>query len=156
MFLNQGKISPKVTSKQQKQAETSWFQAHNYSIIIKYSVDFENSKIIINTINENGERVDIIFENILTCAFENQQKNSIILDIEERTSKEFINDNIELLKRDYGWPIIFNNIEELNNTLETQKYKYYILQSSYGMYGWILATGLQEIKVVTEGRTKNI
>ncbi|MGYP001623835110 len=126
------------------------------NIIIKYSVDFENSKIIINTINENGERVDIIFENILTCAFENQQKNSIILDIEERTSKEFINDNIELLKRDYGWPIIFNNIEELNNTLETQKYKYYILQSSYGMYGWILATGLQEIKVVTEGRTKNI
>lgn len=72
------------------------------NIIIKYSVDFENSKIIINTINENGERVDIIFENILTCAFENQQKNSIILDIEERTSKEFINDNIELLKRDYG------------------------------------------------------
>ena len=126
------------------------------NIIIKYYVDFENSKIIINTINENGERVDIIFENILTCAFENQQKNSIILDIEERTSREFINDNIELLKRDYGWPIIFNNIEELNNTLETQKYKYYILQSSYGMYGWILATGLQEIKVVTEGRTKNI
>ena len=126
------------------------------NIIIKYSVDFENSNIIINTINEDGEKVDIIFKDVLTCAFENQQKNSIILDIEERKSKEFISDNIELLKRDYGWPIEFNNIEELNSTLETQKYKYYVLQSSYGMYGWILATGLQEIKVVTEDRTKNI
>ena len=126
------------------------------NIIIKYSVDFENSKISINTINENGERVDIIFENILTCAFENQQKNSIILDIEERKSKEFINDNIELLKRDYGWPIEFNNIEELNSTLETQKYNYYIIQSSYGMCGWILATKLQIIKSITDTETKNI
>ncbi len=75
------------------------------NIIIKYSVDFENSKIIINTINEDGARIDIIFEDMLTCAFEEQQKNSIILDIEERRGTEFINDNIELLKRDYGWPI---------------------------------------------------
>ncbi len=44
------------------------------NIIIKYSVDFENSKIIINTINEDGARIDIIFEDMLTCAFEEQQK----------------------------------------------------------------------------------
>lgn len=111
--------------------------------IIKYSVDFENSKIIINTINEDEARIDIIFEDILTCAFEEQQKNSIILDIEERTIKEFINDNIELLKRDYGWPIVYNNIEELNSIIEAQKYKYYILQSSYGMHGWILSRKLR-------------
>ncbi len=111
--------------------------------IIKYSVDFENSKIIINTINEDGERIDIIFEDILTCAFEEQQKNSIILDIEERTSREFINDNIELLKRDYGWPIVYNNIEELNRIIEAQKYKYYILQSSFGLSGWVVAKTIQ-------------
>ena len=40
------------------------------NIIIKYSVDFENSKIIINTINEDGARIDITFEYMLTCAFE--------------------------------------------------------------------------------------
>ena len=118
------------------------------NIIIKYSVDFENSKIIINTINEDGARIDIIFEDMLTCAFGEQQKNSIILDIEERRGTEFINDNIELLKRDYGWPIVYNSIEKLNSTIEAQKYKYYILQSSYGMCGWILSRELRIEKTI--------
>ena len=113
------------------------------NLLYRYGT-LENMDAIFKLLEDNN-----IFVNIKR--FQKQFCNILI-----HSNKENVSTIIELLKRDYGWPIIFNNIEELNNTLETQKYKYYILQSSYGMYGWILATGLQEIKVVTEGRTKNI
>lgn len=111
------------------------------NIIVKYVVDFEENKITFYTKTEGGKKVSIVFEDILVYFFEEQLKENIIFDINERGYKEFISDNMEILKekRDFGWPIIYNDIEELNIFIERNEYKYYVLNSSIGMNGWVVA-----------------
>ncbi len=119
------------------------------NIIIKYIIDFENGNIVIYTLSENGEKINIIFEGILAYLFENQQKNNIILDIEEKDREKFITDNNELLERqrNFGWPIMYKDMEDLKLVLEVNRYNYYVLNSSCGMNGWIVAKKMKVIQV---------
>ncbi len=119
------------------------------NIIIKYIIDFENGNIVIYTLSENGEKINIIFEGILAYLFENQQKNNIILDIEEKDREKFITDNNELLERqrNFGWPIMYKDMEDLKLVLEVNRYNYYVLNSSCGMNGWIMAKKMKVIQV---------
>lgn len=112
------------------------------SVITKYMVDFENNKMMINSKNENNEELNLLFEDVFAYSFENQlrDKNNIIFDIEEKEGFEFIKENKQLLieKKEYGWPVMYNDMQELENIIKENKYKYYVLFSSYGMYGWIV------------------
>lgn len=125
------------------------FKYMHDNIIIKYIIDFENGNIVIYTLSENGEKINIIFEDILAYLFENQQKNNIILDIEEKDRKKFITDNNELLERqrNFGWPIMYKDMEDLKFVLEANRYNYYVLNSSCGMNGWIVAKKMKVIQI---------
>ena len=109
----------------------------------------QNGNIVIYTLSENGEKINIIFEGILAYLFENQQKNNIILDIEEKDREKFITDNNELLERqrNFGWPIMYKDMEDLKLVLEVNRYNYYVLNSSCGMNGWIVAKKMKVIQV---------
>jgi len=110
--------------------------------IISYEVDLKNHKITLHTIQNNCPSITSVeFGNVLAHLFETQLEGSIILDIKEYDLDQFFKDNHKLLirQKSYAWPVVFDSLEELSNKLHREKYRYYIISSSYGLNGWILA-----------------
>ncbi|MMZ68192.1 hypothetical protein D1872_308460 [compost metagenome] len=77
--------------------------------------------------------------------FEHQLKDSIILDIVESDISHFIKDNLKILEesKNYGWPIRYDSISELEKKITDESYKYIEIMSSYGLSGWVLAKGYE-------------
>jgi hypothetical protein len=116
------------------------------NIIRSYCVDFEAETIVIKTIFYNHanavvENTDIIFTGYLTHLFNNEVKDSIIFDITEYPLHLFLEREAELLKdnKNYGWPISYKTKNELVEFLQSYEYKVFEVDSSYGLYGWVLA-----------------
>ncbi|WP_426451952.1 hypothetical protein ACP26L_07700 [Paenibacillus sp. S-38] len=110
--------------------------------ITSYQVDLKNHRIIVYTeAPSNSELVEVSFEGVLAHRFEAQLEGSIILDIQEYGLKGFFEDNKELLEKqkDYCWPLHYDSIDELSVRLTTEGYLYYVIYSSYGLNGWIVA-----------------
>ena len=87
----------------------------------------------------------ICFFDVLTHLFECILDDNQILDIEEHKISNFINDNKTELKKleGYCWPIDYQTEQELEAFLVANNYKYIKINSSYGMFGWILAKSYQ-------------
>ncbi|WP_339322100.1 hypothetical protein [Paenibacillus sp. FSL W8-0194] len=122
---------------------------HDHTIL-SYQVDFQKDIIAIHTVHEgkeNLEEADIIFNGVFNHFFEHHLKDSIILDICESDLSSFIKENSELILRgqNYGWPTTFNSLDEVEKELVQEGYKYFILMSSYGMNGWVLAKSYEII-----------
>lgn len=112
------------------------------SEIISYEVNLKEQSIIMHTKhNSTIQHTDIVFYNVLSHFFENELKGSIIFDIEKHELIQFIKDNHNLLEKqkNYCWPLDYNTIEELIKKLSKQQYSYYVISSSYGLSGWVLA-----------------
>lgn len=110
--------------------------------IISYEVDFLKSRIIIQTLNGNENSITTIeFTDILAHGFETELQGSIIFDIRTFVVNDFLESNKELLEKqkNYGWPIYYENIEDLLEHLQNEKYNYYVISASYGLNGWVIA-----------------
>ncbi|MNC02091.1 hypothetical protein D3C81_793250 [compost metagenome] len=110
--------------------------------IISYNVDLKNHKITIQTVqNPSRKSISIVFHDVLAHLFETQLEDSIILDITKYELSLFINENRELLEkhRKSCWPMEYNTFEELEKKLMSEQYGYYVILSSYGLNGWVLA-----------------
>lgn len=113
--------------------------------IISYNVNFKKKEITFETLNYKNETIMIVFQDVLAHLFEIEMPNSIIFDIEEFEPEEMIEENIELLEntKGYCWPISYNNTNELLEKLKLGKYNYYVISSSFGLSGWILAKAMK-------------
>ena len=111
------------------------------NIITGYSVDLEGQCMTIHTCRTDGLHESISFSGVLTHYFQDALSGSIILDIYERALTEFVDDNIDQLldRAPYGWPVLFDSMEQLQQKLEDSGCRYYIIASSYGLSGWVLA-----------------
>jgi len=112
------------------------------NLIIGYEVDLENKTVKLNTYNKKeNTRVSLLAVDVLTHSFENILLDNIILAVEESSTQTFLEDNSKVLlcKKDYCWPIDYEGIDELENFLIDNEYKYIKIYSSYGLTGWILA-----------------
>ncbi len=112
------------------------------SKLISYSVDFRGKTLSMQAyLEKKNQYIVLVMKDVLTHQFENILNENILLDIEEASIDCFINDNIKLLKnaKDYCWPIIYDNIDELKKYLLQNKYKYIKIYSSFGLCGWALA-----------------
>jgi len=112
--------------------------------IISYEVNLKNDKIVVHTFYEKDnqtEFTDIIFEGVISHLFEHPLKGSIILDIQDYNIQLFLKENKELLakNKNHGWPLMYNDIEELERKLSQEHFKYIVIYSSYGLNGWVLA-----------------
>ena len=128
--------------------EMSWKKAYD---VCKNITIYDHE---VQSLDEHeNEYIDIVFYNVLVHFFENQLSHSIIFDICKYDVNKFIKDNNQLLnkRKNYCWPIDYDNIEELISTLEKEEYNYYIISSSYGLEGWVLAKKVKLLKV-KEGR----
>ncbi|MDK8182633.1 hypothetical protein QP775_17445 [Paenibacillus sp. UMB4589-SE434] len=111
--------------------------------IVSYEVDFQKSRITLNT--TDGKRDSVItkieFNDALAHVFETQLRGSIILDISTLDVSLFFKHNKELLEKekDYAWPMYYEKIEDLFEYLQNEKYNYYVISASYGLNGWVIA-----------------
>lgn len=112
--------------------------------IVQYSVNIPEKRLIIQTYNNKKER-RICFSDVLTHSFKCIIDYNQILDIDEYKIDDFIVENRAELKelQGYCWPISYQNEEELKTFLITNQYKYIKVNSSYGLFGWILARSYQ-------------
>ena len=114
--------------------------------IVEYSVNISEKKLVIKTYNNNVKKERrICFYDVLTHSFKCVLNYNQILDIIEYGIDSFIVENKFELKEleGYCWPIDYQNEEELENYLIANNYKYIKLNSSYGLFGWILAKSYQ-------------
>jgi hypothetical protein len=120
------------------------FTIHD-SKILAYKVDFENLHIEIKAVDEKGNKANLLFEDFFAYHFEYQVPGNILFDITEGDIKDFAEDHKELLSesKDYGWPMDYRNAKELTDHIKEKGYKYYIVEASYGLNGWILARGMR-------------
>lgn len=124
-------------------------QIHD-SEIVSYEVDLKNSKLRLNLQQhelENLKHIDVVFNVVLVHFFETALQGSIIFDVEERGIDKFIKENSNLLnkQKEYSWPIDYNDVKELNDLLVNNQYRYYIITSSYGLNGWVIAKNYEII-----------
>ena len=110
--------------------------------IVGYSANLEEKSIIIQTYNNSeNKQKKICFSEVLTHCFKCIIDYNIILDIQECEIRSFAKDNQEeLIKmKGYCWPIDYQTEQELISFLAVNGYKYIKINSSYGMFGWVLA-----------------
>lgn len=114
--------------------------------IVEYCVNLSEKKLVIQTYNNNEKKERrICFFDVLTHSFKCVLDYNQILNISESEIGSFIVDNKAALQEleGYCWPINYQNEEELNAFLIVNDYKYIKVNSSYGLFGWILAKSYQ-------------
>ncbi len=114
--------------------------------ILAYTVDFENKEITMKTINIKHEIIFVKFKDVLVHYFEMAMPDSIIFDIDEYEGRKVVKEERELLKntKAFCWPLAYENENDLIEKLEG--YKYYIINSSSGLTGWVLAKSIKLYK----------
>ena len=133
------------------------------NIIREYQVDFINSVLTIKTefcdgvdTESENEKTDIVFTEYLTHVFYNETKYSIIFDVYELPSSDFIKEEQEVLekRKHSGWPIFYktpdNFAEELSAYLKNDEYKTFCISSSLGLNGWVIAKKMDFIMLSTQ------
>ncbi|WP_430606351.1 hypothetical protein IGJ55_002043 [Enterococcus sp. AZ170] len=118
---------------------------HDYEIL-NYNINFKNSLLTIDVTNdESNKRID--FVGAIAHQFSDEIPYSIILDLDELDIKYFFSSNKDLLeeKKNSGWPLMYSSVEELEKMLQESDIRYYVLYSSYGMTGWVLA---EKVKII--------
>lgn len=110
------------------------------SIIKSYTVDLENNKIYFDC-KDDDKNIKIVFTDVLVHFFEDELSGSVLNDIDEKDIESFLKENKKLLeeREGYCWPMYYKTIEELKENLLNEEYLYYIINSSYGLSGWVLA-----------------
>lgn len=111
------------------------------SKILSYQINFETLKIEMTIDTETGQQAKIVFHDICIYYFKDQLPGSILLDLVEEDINQFAHENKKVLEtgKDYYWPIDYNQEEELIHYLQNNDYRYYKIQSSYGLNGWVLS-----------------
>lgn len=133
------------------------------AIITKYTVDFKLKELEIYYENEKGKQFIIEFSDYLAHNFEDVIIENIIFDIEEITIEKFIEDNRKFLENKllFGFPILIQHIEDVNDLkeiLEKKQYKVFEISSSTGLNGFIVAKNLKvlEWKMIQKEQEKSI
>ena len=122
------------------------------NIIKSYYVDLEKGIILFNTVyycNNIHEKTTIEFNNVMGHLFTYETKDSIIFDIEKYTIEDYIKyvlDGGKILNEieNYDFPFKYEDEQELIENLKQNNQNYFIINSSYGLGGWVLA---EEMKI---------
>lgn len=109
--------------------------------IISYFVNFKDNTILFNL--DNNQKVEFI--NVQLYNFEREVSGSIIFNITDENVDAFFCKNIDYFQKHTNFisPLIGENcIVHFKNYIKQNKYKCYTIDSSYGLYGFIIAQAL--------------
>jgi hypothetical protein len=96
---------------------------------------------------DQTEYVDVVFSNVVTHQFESVTSRTVLFDIEETSPLQVYEQNLELFKRlkDYGWPFLYKDRENLFRILGEMKMRAFLLHSSCGLEGWVWSGNMELI-----------
>ncbi|MCU6711560.1 hypothetical protein M6D81_22955 [Paenibacillus sp. J5C_2022] len=115
------------------------------NVVISYEVNLRDRYIEINTETDKDIEVKIKFYDVMAHLFEDHLYGSILFDIERYEIDSFLKGNKEILekRKPYCWPTYYESLDELRELLIKDEYKYYVIGSSYGFNGWVLAKKIE-------------
>jgi len=122
------------------------------NMLVSYMVDCQNLSITLHTIfqdKEPWEYTDVIFTGVVGHQFHHVLECNILFDVTEVSSQKIVTEHQTLLADSWkwGWPAVEyeGDLERLNAALVERKIKGYLVQSSFGCHGWVLAEKCERI-----------
>jgi len=126
------------------------------NLVMGYNVSCDERKIVLHTEYTNGdmhERTNVIFSGVEAYFFYGDNMQSILFDIEECDIEHVLTrfaDEFEAGIK-YCWPGPWNkSVEASREHLEQQQCRAWIINSSYGMGGFVIAGNIELKKSVSE------
>ena len=113
--------------------------------VLRYCADFEAHPLHMDTQTEAGENVSVRFTGLLAHRFEDVIQDNILFGMDEITVDGFFEQYKDLLDRTlpYGFPACCG-IEELRERMEREHIRVFVIDSSLGLCGLVLA---QEVEL---------
>ncbi len=113
--------------------------------VLRYCTDFEAHTLHMDTWTEAGENVSVHFTGLLAHWFENVIQDNILFGMDEITADVFFEQYKEMLDRtvSYGFPACCS-IEELRERMDREHIRIFVIASSLGLCGFVLA---QEVEI---------
>ncbi len=108
--------------------------------VLRCCADFEAHTLHMDTRTEAGEKVSVRFTGLLAHWFENVVQDNILFGMDEITVDGFFEQYKDLLGRtiSYGFPACCS-IEELRKRMEREHIRVFVIDSSLGLCGFVLA-----------------
>ena len=106
--------------------------------VLRYCADFEAHTLHMDTQTETGEKVSVRFTGLLAHWFENVVQDNILFGMDEITVDGFFEQYKDLLV-----PACCS-IEELRKRMEREHIRVFVIDSSLGLCGFVLA---QEVEL---------
>jgi hypothetical protein len=109
----------------------------------------ESGQIILHTeFREKSpiEYTDVVFEGVVAHHFECSLPSNVLFDIAETELKAGLEEYAPVIHRlkNYGWPIFdYADCQELERVLRERGMHAYLLMSSYGLTGLVLASSIE-------------
>ncbi|MEK5486545.1 MULTISPECIES: hypothetical protein [Lysinibacillus] len=110
-------------------------------VIVGYSVNFLENELLVHIETMADEIVTVTFGNYLAHDFDHVMAGSILFDINEIDLQSFFVKNRETLESHklYAWPIGYEDTNELEQYLQKNNYKCYVISASLGLSGYVFA-----------------
>jgi hypothetical protein len=122
------------------------------NFVYAYVVLCEEHRLILHTHYRDGganEFTDIVFTGVQAHHFEGSLDSNILFDVEEVEPEWIVREFADLFaqQKKYGWPVIgCEEPELLARLLRERGAKGYVIHSSYGLGGWVLASEMSQVE----------
>ena len=113
--------------------------------VLRCCADFETHTLHLDTQTEAGEKISVRFTGLLAHWFENVTQDNILFGMDEISVDGFFEQYKDLLAHSlqYGFPACCS-IEELRERMTQEKIRVFVIDSSLGLCGFVLA---QEVEL---------
>jgi hypothetical protein len=129
------------------------------NVVYAYTVDCEGRRLVLHTAFRDGEPIeytDVVFRDVLAHHFEHVLAGNILFGIEESEIAMLVQENKDLFANSwrYGWPPVEYNgdLNGLVDALRTVSTRAFTIESSYGLSGWVLASGYERVSRTDSAR----
>ena len=117
--------------------------------IYAYCVLAQLGRIVLHTeFLDGAEYTDVVFFGVLAHDFRGVLPGNIVFDVREVDLQELYAAHQDTFEREkpHGWPVQYADGAELVDKLKERGLRGYLVDSSYGLDGWVLAAGVEYIE----------
>ena len=116
--------------------------------VLSYTIDCVKKTIVLHTVfydSESHEYTDEIFSEVAGYHFEGDNFQTILFDVNQVSPEEVYSAYRDLFERgkNYAWPFDYSTEQELLRKLNDKSVKGFVVSSSYGIEGFVLAEGMK-------------
>ena len=116
------------------------------NFVYAYAVDCERRRVVLHTAYRDGganEYTDVLFHDVLAHRFDHVLPGNILFDVDEIDPGALVRDEAATFADSWrhGWPPVEyrGDLSALARALCEAGVRAYVIHSSYGLTGWVLA-----------------